>query len=39
MGYLPTFIIKINQMLANIPYMDGMGGETWGFQPITTGEI
>ena len=24
MVYLPTFIIKINQMYVNIPYMDGM---------------
>ena len=23
--YLPTFTIKINQMLVNIPYMDPMG--------------
>ena len=25
MVYLPTFTIKINQMLVNIPYMDPMG--------------
>ena len=27
MVYLPTFTIKINQMLVNIPYMDPMGIE------------
>ena len=25
MAYLPTFTIKINQMYANIPYMEPMG--------------
>ena len=25
MVYLPTFTIKVNQMLVNIPYMDPMG--------------
>ena len=29
MVYLPTFTIKISQMSANIPYMDGKG---YGFQ-------
>jgi hypothetical protein len=30
MGYLPTFALKIPQMMVNIPYMEHMGIGTVG---------